>query len=120
MTVAELLAGISSRELSEWAEYDKLEPFGQGRADLRAGIVASTVANVNRAPDQKLYTPEDFIGGAARVGPEPSYTEDDDDPEADEYDEPEPEPTDDAESWQAQLALIEQLNTAYGGADLRE
>ena len=50
MTVAELLSRTTSRELSEWMVYYELEPFGEERADLRAGIVASTVANVNRAP----------------------------------------------------------------------
>jgi hypothetical protein len=48
MTVAQLLAGISSLELSEWAAYYELEPWGEERDDLRAGIVASTVANTAR------------------------------------------------------------------------
>ena len=38
-TVDELLAGISSLELSEWQAYDRIEPFGEIRADLRAGSI---------------------------------------------------------------------------------
>jgi hypothetical protein len=33
-------------ELAEWAAYYQCEPFGEERADLRAGIVASVIANV--------------------------------------------------------------------------
>ena len=70
MTVAELLSRTTSRELSEWMVYYELEPFGEERADLRAGIVASTVANVNRDPkkQKKPYSPQEFLpqfeGGA--------------------------------------------------------
>jgi hypothetical protein len=45
-TVADLLAGISSAELTEWEAYYQLEPFGELRGDLRAGIVASAIVNV--------------------------------------------------------------------------
>ncbi len=63
MTVGELLARISSRELSEWMAYAQLEPWGEARADLRAGIVASTVANTARDPKKrkKPFAPEDFM-----------------------------------------------------------
>lgn len=53
MTVAELLARISSRELSEWMAYAQLDPFGQERGDLQAGIVAATVANTARDTDKR-------------------------------------------------------------------
>lgn len=46
MSVARAEREISSREFAEWFALDKLvEPFGDERADLRAGIIASTVAN---------------------------------------------------------------------------
>ena len=45
----------------EWIEYYKLEPFGEERADLRAGIVASTIANVNRGKGQRAYKPSEFM-----------------------------------------------------------
>jgi hypothetical protein len=53
MTVAELLACISSRELSEWRAYARLNPFGEERGDLQAGIVAATVANTARDPKRR-------------------------------------------------------------------
>ena len=61
MTVRELLARMDSRELAEWQAYYRLEPFGQERADLRAGIVASTLANIHRDPKRKAFAPEDFM-----------------------------------------------------------
>ena len=57
-----LLAEMSSRQLAEWIAYYQVEPWGEERADLRAGIVASTIANVNRSPKRtKPYTPHDFM-----------------------------------------------------------
>ena len=56
-----MLAEITSRQFAEWMAYAKLEPFGEERADLRAGIVASTIANVNRGKNQKPYKPTDFM-----------------------------------------------------------
>lgn len=43
--------------------YYELEPFGEERADLRAGIVASTVANVNRdaKKQKKPFAAQDFM-----------------------------------------------------------
>jgi len=61
MTVRELLARIDSRELSEWMAYYELNPFGSVRDDLQAGIVASTIANVNRGKNDKSFTPSDFM-----------------------------------------------------------
>lgn len=64
MTVAELLARISSRELSEWLCYfDLVGPPGEERADWRAGMVASVIANGNRDPkrQKKAYQARDFM-----------------------------------------------------------
>lgn len=50
--------GITCRELQEWkAEYE-IEPFGEERADLRAAIIASTIAN---CWSKKTYTPAEFM-----------------------------------------------------------
>jgi hypothetical protein len=51
---------------SEWAEVmalDSVQPFlGPERADLRTGIVASLIANVNRDPEKSQpFTPLDFM-----------------------------------------------------------
>lgn len=57
----ELLGRMSSLELSEWMAYATLEPFGEERADLRAGIVASVIANTARKPNTKPFQPYDFM-----------------------------------------------------------
>ena len=63
MTVGQLLASVSSRELTEWQAFFRLEPFGEDRADLRAGIIASTVANTARDPKArpKPFLPREFM-----------------------------------------------------------
>ncbi len=63
MTVGELLARVTSRELSEWQAYYKMEPFGQQNDWLRSGTVAATIANVNRDAKKRPrpYESQDFI-----------------------------------------------------------
>jgi alpha-D-ribose 1-methylphosphonate 5-triphosphate synthase subunit PhnH len=62
MTVRQLLDSLDSRELSEWiAFHTHIEPIGETRADLRTGIVASTLANVNRGKNQQPYKAIDFM-----------------------------------------------------------
>tara|TARA_R110002110_G_scaffold166143_2_gene366673 strand:- start:33 stop:314 length:282 start_codon:yes stop_codon:yes gene_type:complete len=62
MTVRELLCRIDSKELSEWASYFSMEPFGNTRSDIQAGIIASTIANCNRTKSsQKLFNATDFM-----------------------------------------------------------
>ncbi len=61
MPVATAMREISSREFAEWIAYDQLEPFGEQRADLRAGITAATVANVNRGKGQRPFAAADFM-----------------------------------------------------------
>lgn len=63
MTVRELLSRIDSQELSEWMAFYTLEPWGTEVEDLRAGIVASTIANANRDPkkQRKPFKPQDFM-----------------------------------------------------------
>ena len=42
--------------------YSSLEPWGEERADLRAGIISATLANVNRGDkNDKVLTPLDFM-----------------------------------------------------------
>ena len=62
MSVRQLLQTMDSKEISEWAAYYSLEPFGYFRsADLPASIIASTLANCNRAKNSKTFTPKDFM-----------------------------------------------------------
>ena len=58
MTVARLSAEMTAREFKEWQAYFDIEPFGEKRADLRAGIVASTVHNMQTRHSLK---PSDFM-----------------------------------------------------------
>ena len=74
MTVSRLLAETTSAELTEWIAFYQLEPFGPERGDLQAGIVAATVANVNRdaKKQKKPYSAQDFMPkfeGAGSKGP---------------------------------------------------
>lgn len=57
----ELLRRTSASELSEWMAFYALEPFGELRADARAGIVAATVANTARGAGDRAFAPADFM-----------------------------------------------------------
>lgn len=55
------LEQISWSQFRYWLAYYELEPFGEERGDLRAGIIASTIANVHRDPKKgKAFRPDDF------------------------------------------------------------
>lgn len=63
MTVRQLLESTDSRELAEWQAYAAIEPFGDIRADIRAGIIAAVVVNSNpyRKRGSRAAKPSDFI-----------------------------------------------------------
>lgn len=61
MTVGELLARISSKELTEWMAFYTLEPFGVETEFLGHAITSAVVANANKPKGKKSYTPEDFM-----------------------------------------------------------
>ena len=61
MTVGELLRKLPSSEFNEWFAYSDLEPFGEERADLRSGIVASTIASIYRKKGSRQPKPQDFM-----------------------------------------------------------
>ncbi len=54
---------MSSAEFAEWMAYYAIEPFGEERADLRMGILASLIANVNRdsKKQREPFAPADFM-----------------------------------------------------------
>ncbi|WP_431772178.1 phage tail assembly protein T [Streptomyces cucumeris] len=61
MTVRRLLAETGSRELAEWAAYERITgPLDGRRGDVQAAIVAATVANSQRTKGRPLQ-PKDFI-----------------------------------------------------------
>jgi hypothetical protein len=98
MSVRRLLGELDSRELTAWMAYEMVEPFGERRANLHAGIVAATVANVNRDKHARAYQPTDFMLEFGR----------------------ERKPVDDAanmEAMRAQMALIAQVQNAIAGEE---
>lgn len=70
MPVGEMLGRMSSAEITEWLAFYQLEPFGGERDDLRTGIVAATVANVNRDPkkQKRPFEASDFMPVFPGVG----------------------------------------------------
>jgi hypothetical protein len=73
MSPNEVLSKHTSRELTEWAVFLGLEPRGEKRADLHAGIVASTIANAVRGKGQRAFKPDDFM---PKFGREQEMTDD--------------------------------------------
>lgn len=60
-TVRQLDMEIGSDEYAMWIAYNRLEPWGEERADLRSGIVAATVANQNIGKKQKPFSAAQFM-----------------------------------------------------------
>lgn len=58
-----MLNNIPSALLTEWMAFYSIHPFGEERADIRAGIIASTIAEINRDKKQRLrpFTFADFM-----------------------------------------------------------
>jgi len=61
MPRARMMREMGSRELAEWMAYNEIEPFGEWRADLRAGIVAATIANTGFARPEEPAKASDFM-----------------------------------------------------------
>jgi len=50
--------------MAEWEEYDRLEPFGQPRGDMQAGIVANAVLRAfggGKGPDPRAFSIDAMI-----------------------------------------------------------
>lgn len=64
-----MLTAMPFRVLLDWLDYDKLDPIGNQRGDLQAGIIASTVANsvmavlnsFSKRKSRKTFSPGDFM-----------------------------------------------------------
>lgn len=84
---------MSASEFQEWMEYFSIEPFGEERADYRAGIISSTIYNVNRGKNRVLK-PEDFM---------PKFINE----------------KSKKQSIKQMIRTVELLNTMFGGQDLR-
>lgn len=75
-TLEELLAGISSEELSLWMAFDDIEPLGDVRMDLGFGVVASTLANIHRDTKKRpqAFLPQDYMPLWQRQRPPPAVS----------------------------------------------
>lgn len=94
MPVDEMLARMTSTEVTEWMAYERVAGhLGPARADVQAAIVAATIANANRGKRGRRFKIQNFIPKWDRHA---------------------------RQSWQEQLSIVEQLNAAFGGADLRK
>jgi hypothetical protein len=60
-TRRELLASLDSAELTFWMAFDRVDPFGQERGDLRAGMIAANYSNWKRSPNAERFKPSDFM-----------------------------------------------------------
>ena len=57
-----LLRSMSAHQWAEWQAFLALEPSGPPAEFWRAGMIASTIANVNRTKkSQKVLMPDDFM-----------------------------------------------------------
>lgn len=56
-----MLDRISSRELTQWAIYYQMEPFGSEVDLLGHAITSATVANAHREKGSKVFKPSDFM-----------------------------------------------------------
>ena len=61
MSVSQMLRSMTASEFAEWYEFYRLDPWGEERADWRAGMIASVLANVNRGKKGRTFKPEDFM-----------------------------------------------------------
>ena len=97
MTVHQLLNTISAPELAEWWAFYRLEPFGAKVNRKGHALTAMVVANANRKKGAKPFKESDFMHDFVEIrGPRRPQT------------------------WQEQLAIVEQLNKQMGGKDLRK
>lgn len=85
---------INSSEFAEWLAYNQLEPFGADIQPVYAGTIAATVANTTRSKSSdKIFKWSDFF--------------------------PTLDSAEQHQSIEDQIAIVELLNEAFGGKDLR-
>ena len=61
MSVRRAQIEIDAAEFAEWMAFGRFDPYGEERADLRAGIVAATIANVFRKKGTRALKAADFM-----------------------------------------------------------
>ena len=62
-TIAELGRRMSAAELSEWQAYERIDPGGEWRADLRMARICLTIAHSvgGKKEDGSDFTLDDFL-----------------------------------------------------------
>jgi len=70
-----MLEELTSKQISEWAAYDELEPIGRDRIEFGLAMICATITNIARGiwgtGNAKPLTPYDFLpqwGGGPRGG----------------------------------------------------
>ena len=71
MSLRRCMREVDAREFREWQAEYRIEPWGDVREDLRSGVVASTIANVNRRRGSQPFKATDFC---LEFGPPPPKT----------------------------------------------
>lgn len=63
MTRGEMMSRMSARELDSWFQFNLQWPIGETRADIRAGLISSVIANAHRDPQRQIapFAPADFM-----------------------------------------------------------
>ncbi|MCH8081005.1 MAG: DUF4035 domain-containing protein [Proteobacteria bacterium] len=56
----ELQQRIDSCEFTDWIAYNRIDPFGNERADLHAAMIVSMLYNINRGKHE-AKSPSDFM-----------------------------------------------------------
>lgn len=59
--MAEWQEAMTADEFLDWLAYYQVEPFGEFRADLRAGIITSNLMNLHLKKGAKPLQPSDFM-----------------------------------------------------------
>lgn len=85
---------MSAIEFAEWVAYARMYPFGEGREDARAGVIASAIVNVHRKKGSKPRSWQDFFPPFVKRRAKPD--------------------------WRGLLAKVTALNTQLGGVDKRK
>lgn len=61
MTVTQLEAVLPARELLEWQDKYRRDPWGTMRDNLHAGLIASSIVNVHRSKSSRAAKASDFL-----------------------------------------------------------
>jgi hypothetical protein len=62
MTRSEMMARMPASEFIEWVAFDRIEPFGDRRADIHSALIRTMMANMfARKEGDPPFPVEDFI-----------------------------------------------------------